>query len=232
MSVSAQQFESVLLQILPEFFRRQGGFQVERDRELYGGYKPDFVLIAGGRTIAVEAKLTAKEAMDFMARAYNLVRQPGLNEAMVILPATARDSDVETFALQTGVGLAILDMTSKQMALLRWGAALNPSFSLALSYPQRIRRGEQFQVSVGVNNNGPKALAKVDISYLAAYPFEPPQEKSNSASVELVQPSTRVDVNLPVRAKPDSTPGIYPLIIKVESVGVVPQSNRVEIRVD
>jgi hypothetical protein len=138
--------------------------------------------------VAIEVKQTSEDEINALSNAFNLVRSPDINAAIVVGPEGRVTEDMRALADQGGIGLDTINSETGRWTWVRGPRYSSPSFSQQWAYPREASAGQEFMITVTISNSGQKPLAAVRVGYVQAYPFAVPQGKANSVQVaEIVQ---------------------------------------------
>ncbi len=217
---------------IENYLTRQANYENVGTKPLYSGHKPDLLFKVSQFLVAIEVKLNPGEALNALSVAYSLVRSPDVNGVILVIPEGKVDEGMKALASQGGIGLATINVESG-----RWTWILNPNFSIPQfsqhwNYPREVTAGQEFSVTITVNNGGQKTLANVVVSYIEAYPFKMPPGKTNRADTVEIHQGKGAPFTLFVTSQADAQKGLYPLLIKTEMLGAPANYGAMEIRVN
>lgn len=189
---------------------RQDGYEAQTEVRLPERFRVDICAEKEGVTRAIEVKKESRGIADDIVKCQKLLQFPEVTEAYVAAPELLISPDHLAFASSIGVG--VVSVTSSELNWLVQSWRLEQArLGGSRSYPSSVAAGQIFEVKVTVSNQGKKIARHLEARCLPAGPFAfAPGSKRKYARLSL-HPDDSWVVQFLVKARPNITPGAYPL---------------------
>lgn len=199
---------------------REIGYETEQDAVVYDQTKVDVLAEKSGERLAIEIAFSDPHLLDAVARVSQMRRFPKVDTAYVAIPKEYLNDDVRYLAQQTSVG--IIGVSESGIEFVTQSGRFGANLGINASLPQVIARGSQFDFSLTLTNQGSKILTDVEAEYLAAFPFERPEEAKDSIKISELRIGESKTILFKPRTVSDALEGMYPLVVKVSSYRLAP----------
>ncbi|HKM50003.1 MAG TPA: hypothetical protein VJZ75_02370 [Candidatus Bathyarchaeia archaeon] len=206
------------------------GFTVQLEAVLYKNTKVDILAVKpGSERQAIELALVPGKEFDAITYLSKLVTWPDIDTSYIAIPQGNQNEDVKYFAQNLGVGLIIVTPDRLNYALP--AARFMGNIMLGISIPSEVKPSEMFEFSITITNNGQKILANLEATYIPSYPFSCPEGEQTSRKMDDVPIGSNRSVSFRAKVAEDATPDTYPLLFKVNSLGLNPHRGILRIKV-
>jgi len=207
---------------------RDEGYAIETETRV-SRFRVDILATEGGVTRAIEVKLSRSGIAEDIAKAFRLLRLPGVDEAFVAAPWSQFSPDQRLFAETVGVGLIGIHEGS-----LKWmleSRRLNPpNLGGGGGHPIEVPAGSEFTIRRSVTNHGQKRAVRLEAYCRPTKPFKWAKGKRKHKCPYL-DPGERWEVEFKIRVQPGTLTGKYPLFTNVLAANAEPSDMTFDIPV-
>jgi len=178
---------------------------------------------------AIEVKLLRSGIADDIAKAFRLLRLPGVDETFVAAPWSQFSPDHLLFAKTVGIGLI-----GVHEGALKWmleSRRLNPpNLGGGGGHPIEVTAGNEFTITRNVTNHGQKRAIRLEAYCRPTKPFRWAKGKRKHKCPYL-DPGERWEVAFKLKVQPGTSTGKYPLFTNVLAANAEPSDMTFDIPV-